>query len=70
MMGFLNTEYDVYFFILEEVVIGYAHQRIHRYRTDANRSPALSGSYKAVGFTEIEQYKETIRSDVFMRKQL
>lgn len=26
--------------------------------------------YKAVGFTEIEQYKETIRSDVFMRKQL
>ena len=26
--------------------------------------------YKAVGFEEIEQYKETIRSDVFMRKQL
>ena len=26
--------------------------------------------YKAVGFTEIPQYKETIRSDVFMRKQL
>ncbi len=26
--------------------------------------------YKAVGFTEIEQYKETIRSDVFMKKQL
>ena len=26
--------------------------------------------YKAVGFEEIEQYKETIRSDVFMKKQL
>lgn len=26
--------------------------------------------YKATGFTEIEQYKETIRSDVFMKKQL
>ncbi|MBE5929916.1 MAG: GNAT family N-acetyltransferase [Lachnospiraceae bacterium] len=26
--------------------------------------------YKSVGFEEIEQYKETIRSDVFMRKQL
>jgi len=26
--------------------------------------------YKALGFTEIEQYKETVRSDVFMRKQL
>lgn len=26
--------------------------------------------YKAVGFEEIEQYKETIRSDVFMRKRL
>ncbi len=26
--------------------------------------------YKAVGFTEIEQYKETIRSDVFMEKKL
>ncbi len=26
--------------------------------------------YKAVGFTEIPQYKETIRSDVFMKKQL
>jgi len=26
--------------------------------------------YKAVGFMEIEQYKETIRSDVFMRKRL
>ncbi len=24
MIGFLNTEYDAYFFILEEVVIGYA----------------------------------------------
>lgn len=26
--------------------------------------------YKATGFVEIEQYKETIRSDVFMKKQL
>lgn len=26
--------------------------------------------YKAVGFMEIEQYKETIRSDVFMKKPL
>lgn len=26
--------------------------------------------YKAVGFEEIEKYKETIRSDVFMKKQL
>lgn len=26
--------------------------------------------YKSVGFEAIEQYKETIRSDVFMRKQL
>lgn len=26
--------------------------------------------YKAVGFTEIEKYKETIRSDVFMKRQL
>ncbi len=26
--------------------------------------------YKAVGFEEIEQYKETIRSDVFMKKML
>ena len=26
--------------------------------------------YKAVGFEVIEQYKETIRSDVFMKKQL
>ena len=26
--------------------------------------------YKSVGFEEIEQYKETIRSDVFMKKQL
>ncbi len=26
--------------------------------------------YKAVGFTEIPQYKKTIRSDVFMKKQL
>lgn len=26
--------------------------------------------YKAVGFEEIEQYKETIRSDVFMKKPL
>ena len=26
--------------------------------------------YKLAGFEEIEQYKETIRSDVFMRKQL
>ena len=26
--------------------------------------------YKAAGFEEIEQYKETIRSDVFMKKQL
>ncbi len=26
--------------------------------------------YKAVGFTEIPQYKETVRSDVFMKKQL
>ena len=26
--------------------------------------------YKAVGFTEIPQYKETIRSDVFMKKKL